>query len=230
MNPQKSLAVPLLNDNGKCLWDNHAICTYLIEKYAKNDRLYSNDIYIRARINQLLHFSSRVLTELAHRAFMPLIFYGQTNFNDIHRCQIHESYEMLEKIFHSNDKYLVGKHLTIADISCGNSIYRFDKIEKIDGKQLPKTRCWLDKLMAIDYFRELNENGWNKMIVVRDKRNANRLLIKPIVYGVKYTSRVISVLVAASEIGLDVEFRQINLANKENLRPEYSKVRTISLI
>lgn len=58
-NPQHT--VPLLDDDGKIIWDSHAIATYLIEKYGKDDSLYSADLYERAVINQRLHFDSGVL-------------------------------------------------------------------------------------------------------------------------------------------------------------------------
>jgi glutathione S-transferase len=40
---------------------SHAICTYLITKYAKDDTLYPKDPYIRAQVDQGLHFDSGVL-------------------------------------------------------------------------------------------------------------------------------------------------------------------------
>lgn len=59
INPQHT--VPTLIDDGKTLWDSHAINTYLIGKYAKDDSLYPNDLYQRALINQRLFFDCSVL-------------------------------------------------------------------------------------------------------------------------------------------------------------------------
>lgn len=36
--------IPTLDDNGVLLWDCHAICTYLVTKYGKNDKLYPKDL------------------------------------------------------------------------------------------------------------------------------------------------------------------------------------------
>lgn len=59
INPQHT--VPTLIDDGKTLWDSHAINTYLIEKYASDDSLYPKDLYQRALVNQRLFFDCSVL-------------------------------------------------------------------------------------------------------------------------------------------------------------------------
>lgn len=62
MNPQHT--VPTLEDNGKFLWDSHAINTYIMSKYATEEqqrRLYSRNVYERAVIDQRLHFDNGVL-------------------------------------------------------------------------------------------------------------------------------------------------------------------------
>lgn len=59
INPQQT--VPAMVDDDLTLWDSHAICTYLIGKYAKDDSLYPKDLKIRAKIDQRLHFEGSVL-------------------------------------------------------------------------------------------------------------------------------------------------------------------------
>lgn len=58
MNPQHT--VPTLDDNGFIIWDSHAILVYLVDKYAKGNILYSDDVEVRAKINQRLHFDTGV--------------------------------------------------------------------------------------------------------------------------------------------------------------------------
>lgn len=53
--------MPTLDDNGIVIWDSHAINIYLVTKYGKDSFLYPEDLYIRAVINQRLHFDSGVL-------------------------------------------------------------------------------------------------------------------------------------------------------------------------
>lgn len=59
INPQHS--VPTLDDDGKIIWDSHAINIYLVTKYGKDNSLYPDDPHRRAIINQRLHFDSGVL-------------------------------------------------------------------------------------------------------------------------------------------------------------------------
>lgn len=59
MNPQHT--VPTLDDDGFYIWDSHAISTYLVGKYGKDDSLYPRDLHKRAIIDQRLHFDSGIL-------------------------------------------------------------------------------------------------------------------------------------------------------------------------
>lgn len=59
MNPVHS--VPVLDDGGKYIIDSHAIMSYLVDKYGKDDSLYPKDPYKRALVDQRLHFDSGIL-------------------------------------------------------------------------------------------------------------------------------------------------------------------------
>lgn len=59
-NPQHT--IPTLEDDGKIIWDSHAIITFLVGKYAKDDSLYPKDLYTKAVVDQRLHFESSVLS------------------------------------------------------------------------------------------------------------------------------------------------------------------------
>lgn len=48
----------LVDDDGFAIWDSHAIITYLVAKYAKNDALYPQDLKKKAIVDQRLHFES----------------------------------------------------------------------------------------------------------------------------------------------------------------------------
>ncbi|KAF2892770.1 hypothetical protein ILUMI_13405 [Ignelater luminosus] len=53
LNPQHTVPV-LVEDDGKILWDGHAIIFYLVNKYGKDDCFYPNDPYTRAESYELL--------------------------------------------------------------------------------------------------------------------------------------------------------------------------------
>lgn len=60
MNPEHT--VPLLQtEDGKYIWDSHAIMAYLANRYAKNDSFYPKEHYLHALVDQRMHFDSGVL-------------------------------------------------------------------------------------------------------------------------------------------------------------------------
>lgn len=59
MNPVHS--VPVLDDDGKYIIDSHAILSYLVDQYGKDESLYPKDPYERAMVDQRLHFDSGIL-------------------------------------------------------------------------------------------------------------------------------------------------------------------------
>lgn len=153
MNPQHT--VPTLEDNGRYIWDSHAIGVYLIEKYCKDSPLYPNDPYIRARINQRLHFESGVLTAKATAMLAPVYRAGATAIDPKSIVGVHEAYEMTNT-FLKDDPYLVGNHLTLADFSCVAMISCMDEFAPIDAEKYPKLADWFKRMSQLPYYNELN--------------------------------------------------------------------------
>lgn len=158
INPQHT--VPTLNDNGFILWDSHAICTYLIGKYAsgKSALLYpSNDLQMRARIDQRLHFDSGILFPRFMAASFRVFFQRGTDFTPESLDAIRAAYELTES-FLKNDPYMVGDRLTLADLACVTTITQMDMvIHPLDDNKYPKIRAWLNRLAAeLPYLNELN--------------------------------------------------------------------------
>lgn len=156
MNPQHT--VPTLDDNGKYLWDSHAIIPYLVGQYAKTEEhqsLYPKDLYTRARIDQRLHFDSGVLFNSLATMFRTVFFEGAVEFTEKHLKSVHEAFQTLET-FLAVDPYLAGDHLTIADLSIIASVTQATIKVKLDADKYPKILAWIERLEQLPYFHDTN--------------------------------------------------------------------------
>lgn len=154
LNPQHT--VPVLVDNGRSLWDSHAIITYLVRKFGGEDHpLYPTDCYTRARIDQRLHFNNGVLYRTILEIYIPFYFEGGYDVSEKASKNSHEAYGFLET-FLSTDKYLVGDHLTVADLSAITSVTQMMYMVPIDETKYPKLSAWIKAFDALPYFHEEN--------------------------------------------------------------------------
>lgn len=90
-NPQHT--IPMLEDDGKCIWDSHAIAVYLIEKYGDDKFLYPKDLYKRAIIDQRLHFDSGVLFPTFRRIVVNIYLFVDFPFKVIFFITIYSQSE-----------------------------------------------------------------------------------------------------------------------------------------
>ncbi|XP_043641480.1 glutathione S-transferase 1 [Drosophila teissieri] len=161
-NPQHT--VPVLEDDGKFIWESHAICAYLVRRYAKNDALYPKDYFKRALVDQRLHFESGVLFQGCIRNIAIALFYK--NETEVPRSKIdaiYEAYDFLEA-FIGNQPYLCGTGITIADYSIVSSVSSLVGLAAIDAKRYPKLNGWLDRMAALPNYQSLNGNGAQMLI------------------------------------------------------------------
>ncbi|EDX07673.1 glutathione S-transferase 1 [Drosophila simulans] len=161
-NPQHT--VPVLEDDGKFIWESHAICAYLVRRYAKSDDLYPKDYFKRALVDQRLHFESGVLFQGCIRNIAIPLFYK--NITEVPRSQIdaiYEAYDFLEA-FIGNQAYLCGTGITIADYSVVSSVSSLVGLAAIDAKRYPKLNGWLDRMAAQPNYQSLNGNGAQMLI------------------------------------------------------------------
>lgn len=165
--------MPTLDDNNLIIWDSHAICTYLIDKYSDNDSLYPKDLNLRARCNQRLFFNNGVLFQ-RFRTVSRYIHGGGLSILDEHISAIHEAYAVLE-VFLNTDLFLVGDDLTLADICVAVTIVPLNKLVPIDEDRYPNINAWLGRFReAIPFFDEMNEEdaeAYYEMISFKIKQN-----------------------------------------------------------
>lgn len=151
MNPQHT--VPVLDDNGAIIWDSHAICTYLISRYAPDDSLYPKDLVKRAHIDQRLHFDSGVLFSAIRNANM-VVYLGGSEVPKEKIDGLHSALELLET-FLTDSQYLVGNQLTVADLACLTTVTAFELHFSIEANRYPNIAAWLKRLSTLSYYDEL---------------------------------------------------------------------------
>ncbi|KAM8710690.1 hypothetical protein ACLKA7_017330 [Drosophila subpalustris] len=160
-NPQHT--VPLLDDNGTYIWDSHAICCYLVDKYGKTDELYPKDLVKRAHIDQRLYFDASVFFMSLRNITVPY-FYKKVNQVPQEKIDnVRDGYVHLEN-FLADNLYVTGNSLNIADFCLGATASSLPAVLKMDPKQFPKIAAWLGRLEKLPYYKEANKDGAEKYI------------------------------------------------------------------
>lgn len=173
MNPQH--CVPTLDDNGLVLWEGPAIITYLATKYATKDvELVPSDVYLRAKLDQRLHFNNGTLLGRYLQLIVPIFSGTVWELNADQVISIRESLDFLEA-FLQEDDYLVGNKLTVADFSNVTTAVTILNIIEIDESKYPKMLAWIDRISKLPYYDDAkNVVTFNKSFTGR--LNANKLL------------------------------------------------------
>lgn len=154
MNPQHT--IPTLNDNGFSIWESKAINIYLVEKYGKGSSLYPTDPDAKAVVNQRLFFDNSVLYQRYADAYYPYLFRGAT-IDPEKVKKLEEAFEFLE-IFLTDNDYVAGNVLTVADISIVTSVTTARAVEFGIGKY-KNVNKWLAKMQSIPGYAETNGKG-----------------------------------------------------------------------
>lgn len=172
VNPQHT--VPVYIEDGKILTDSHAISTYLITKYAKDDSLYPSDPFIRAQIDQRLHFDTGVLFPRFLALVLPIASPETVELPASAVEKATESIQWLETYLGDND-YLVDNHLTLADFSCATTALSIICALDMANDRFPKVQAWISRLNQLPYNLEVNElPGSTVRQLVKEKLEANR--------------------------------------------------------
>lgn len=146
MNPHQH--VPVIDDNGKTIWESHTIIRYLAARYGEQ-RFSADDAYERSRFERWMDWSQTTLQP----DFLNGVFWGlyrtpelqrdlQAISKYVDRCSRH--FILLDGIL-NKQPYLVGESLTLADILAGTSLYRYFELE-IERPDVPHVRAWYQRL------------------------------------------------------------------------------------
>ncbi len=141
--------VPVIVDGDTVVWESHAIMRYLAARFAP-DRFWSNDPAARARVDQWLEWSGYKL----QRDFLTGVFWGyyRTPEEDRDTAAVTRAIEAVgEDLTHletllTENRFLLGDDLSLADISAGTNMYRYFNID-IARRDLPNVERWYGELI-----------------------------------------------------------------------------------
>lgn len=173
MNPQH--CVPTLDDNGLVLWEGPAIITYLATKYAAKDvELVPNDVYLRGKLDQRLHFNNGTLLGRYLQLIIPIFSGTVHELNAEQVVGVRESLDFLEA-FLQDDDYLVGNKLSVADFSNVTTAVTILQIIEIDAAKYPKMLAWIERISKLSYYDDAKNAALFKEAFT-GRLNANKLL------------------------------------------------------
>jgi glutathione S-transferase len=149
--------IPVIQDiDGTTVWESHAILRYLAARY-NNGLFWSEDARVRSLADRWMDWSQATLQP----NFLTGIFWGfyrtpehQRNWSSInenvHRCG--QYFLLLDHIL-SNQPYLGGSTLTLADIPAGTTLYRYFELD-IKRPVLTNVEAWYSRLQERVAYRE----------------------------------------------------------------------------
>lgn len=160
LNPQHT--IPLINDNGAIIYDSHAICAYLVDKYAQTDQLYPKDLVKRAEVDARLHFDTGFLFARLRFLYEPILYNGSSEIPTEKVQYIEKCWPLIEA-FLERGPYLCGNELTIADFCCVATISSLGQYGGSMNKY-PKLMGWLNRMAELPYYKSLCGDGGELLI------------------------------------------------------------------
>lgn len=145
-----------MDDNGFALWESRAIQVYLVEKYGKDDSLYPKDVQKRALINQRLYFDMGTLYQRFADYWYPQLF-AKAAANPDNFKKMEEAMAFLNT-FLEGKKWVVGDHMTVADISLAATVSTYE-VGSFDFSKYPNVQKWFALCKSSMPGYDLNEAG-----------------------------------------------------------------------
>ncbi|XP_039479961.1 glutathione S-transferase 1-like [Drosophila santomea] len=162
--------VPVLDDNGFYLSDSHAINSYLVSKYGRNDSLYPKDLKKRAIVDQRLHYDSSVITSTGRAISFPLFWENKTEIPQARIDALEGVYKSLN-LFLNSGNYLAGDNLTIADFQVIAAMTVNLLYLPVDATKYPDLAAWIQRIKELPYYEEANGSRAVQFIEIIKSKN-----------------------------------------------------------
>lgn len=167
MNPQST--VPTLDDNGKIVWDSHAIIRYLATVYGETDSLCPKDPYLRAKLDQRIHFEDGVLFQKFAAVVRPVFHGKETEFAPDAVKALYVAFDLLE-VFLKDDLFFVGNCLTVADLCILATLTTIINYFPLDEGRHPKLIIWVNRMKQLEYYERVNGLPLANLVKTNEKR------------------------------------------------------------
>ncbi|CAG0922623.1 unnamed protein product, partial [Notodromas monacha] len=228
--------VPTLDDDGFVLWDSHAIMQYLMNKYRKDSELYPQDPQKRAVIDNRLCFNLGTLNATIRAYYYPVLRLGATHFVASQRDKIQDVLGWLDGLIEKSGGWTAGPHKTLADYSIIGTMSNVPKMHgphKFDLTKYKNITEWMNKCQAeMKDYDEIMETGaqlWFDDLFaviaegkeIKTYKNTSTIIMGITLYYMSPSppSRAVDFLI--KELELDAELKQVNLLEKDQLKPEF---------
>jgi len=156
INP--SGTIPALVDREVKVWDSHAIGIYLVQKFAKDDKLYPKDFLKRTTVNERLFFEASFLFARLFEICDPICDGRETSISDDKISRVIRGYENVERFFIDDHAYVAGDTMTLADFSIWSTLLVLNLLIPIDSQKFPKLTKYLKMLEGHESY-EFNFDG-----------------------------------------------------------------------
>ncbi|MCQ3000745.1 glutathione S-transferase family protein [Pseudomonas syringae] len=155
MNPHGR--VPVIRDSdGTVVWESHSILRYLAARYG-GPEFWSDDPARRSQIDRWMDWSQTTLQP----EFLTGVFWGfyrtpeaQRDVKAIERnvALCAQYFQLLNQVLSEQD-FLAGQHLTLADIPAGTYLYRYFNLD-IPRSDIPHVEAWYRRLQMSPAYRQ----------------------------------------------------------------------------
>ena len=153
MNPAHT--IPTMDDDGLLLGESRAIATYLLNRYAPDNKLYPRDPAARALVEQRLFFDVGLFAAL-RGVLGPLLHSKDLKQFEASLPQVEDCMELLET-FLKRSQYVAGDELTVADLAILSNVSTIEASD-LDISRWVRVQKWLAKLKGLPYY-SVNDAG-----------------------------------------------------------------------
>ncbi|KAL5287380.1 GstE2.2 family protein [Megaselia abdita] len=155
-NPQHT--VPTLEYNGTFICESHAIISFLVDKFAKDDSLYPKDPLKRALCDQRMYFDSGILFPVMRAITFQLFFEINGNIPKAKYDAVKSGFEFLETFLEGN-LYVCGNTMTIADFCCAASAHSNTAFVPVIKNTFPNIYAWMERMKKVPHYHEAVGKG-----------------------------------------------------------------------